>query len=127
MNNINGNPVGAQPTGVALGAVSPSVVTLTDAATIATNAALGNVFRVVLGGNRALGAPTNPTNGQQATWVVVQDGTGSRTLSYNAIFLFPGGVAPVLTTTASRADLLSGIYDSVADNWLMTAATNYAV
>ena len=105
----------------------PAVVTLTDAATSATNAALGNVFRVVLGGNRTLGAPTNPTNGQQATWIVVQDAVGARTLGYNAIFLFSGGVAPVVTATATRASLLSGVYDSVGDNWLMRSDLDYAI
>jgi hypothetical protein len=127
MNNINGNPVSAQPAGTALGAVVPAVVTLTDAATIATNAALGNVFRVLLAGNRALGQPTNPTNGQQATWIVVQDGVGGRTLSYHAVFAFPGGVAPVVTPTASRASLISAVYDSVGDNWLATFAGDFAL
>ena len=38
-------------------------VTLTDAATIATDANLSNTFTVTLGGNRTLGNPTNMTNG----------------------------------------------------------------
>src|SRR5512142_3555486 len=38
-------------------AVSPSVVALTDATTIAVDASLGNDFSVTLGGNRTLGAP----------------------------------------------------------------------
>jgi hypothetical protein len=38
--------------------ITPSVA-LTDASTVATNAALGNEFRVTLGGNRTLGNPTN--------------------------------------------------------------------
>ena len=35
---------------------------------------------------------------------MVQDGTGSRTLSYAGAWEFPGGTAPTLTTTASAED-----------------------
>jgi hypothetical protein len=82
-------------------------VTLTDAATIATDLSLGNQFQVVLGGNRTLGAPTNVVAGQSGVIRVVQDGTGSRTLAYNSVFKFPGGTAPTLTTTANAVDLLA--------------------
>ena len=40
---------------------------LTDASTIAVNAALSDYFRVTLGGNRTLGTPSNPADGQQVT------------------------------------------------------------
>jgi hypothetical protein len=82
-------------------------VTLTDAATIATDLSLGNQFQVVLGGSRTLGAPTNVVAGQSGVIRVVQDGTGSRTLAYNSVFKFPGGTAPTLTTTANAVDLLA--------------------
>jgi len=82
-------------------------VTLTDAATIATDLSLGNQFQVTLGGNRTLGAPTNVVAGQSGVNRVVQDGTGSRTLAYNSVFKFPGGTAPTLTTTANAVDLLA--------------------
>ena len=36
---------------------------------------------------------------------VIQDGTGSRTLSFNAVYEFAGDVAPTLTTTAAKGDL----------------------
>jgi hypothetical protein len=82
-------------------------VTLTDAATIATDLSLGNQFQVTLGGNRTLGAPTNVVAGQSGVIRVVQDATGSRTLAYNSVFKFPGGTAPTLTTTANAVDLLA--------------------
>ena len=50
-------------------------VTLTDAPVIATDASLSNHFRVTLGGNRVLGNPTNPTDGQKVIWEIVQDAT----------------------------------------------------
>jgi hypothetical protein len=82
-------------------------VTLTDAATIATDLSLGNQFQVVLGGSRTLGAPTNVVAGQSGVIRVVQDGSGSRSLAFNSVFKFPGGTAPTLTTTANAVDLLA--------------------
>lgn len=37
---------------------------------------------------------------------IQQDGTGSRTLSYNTVFQFPGASVPVLSTTANAVDTL---------------------
>jgi hypothetical protein len=86
-------------------------VSLTDAATIATDASQGNVFTVTLGGNRTLGAPTNLGSGGTYLWIVTQDGTGSRTLAYNSAFKFPSGTVPALTTTANAIDVLSCVYN----------------
>ncbi len=87
-----------------------SLVTLTDAATVAWDFSLGPIATVTLGGNRTLGAPTNIGVG---TWalIVKQDGTGSRTLAYNAAYLWPGGTDPVLSTAANAVDLLTFISD----------------
>ncbi len=100
-------------------------VALTDAATIATDASRGNHFRVTLGGNRTLGAPTNPTDGQRVLWEIVQDGTGSRTL---ALATGAGGFAfgadiPAFTasTTASKIDYLAATYRSTSDRWNVIA------
>ena len=81
-------------------------VTLTDAATVAVDMSTGINFTVTLGGNRTLGNPTNPKVGQSGYIRIAQDATGSRTLAYGSNWKFPGGVAPVLTTTASRVDFL---------------------
>jgi hypothetical protein len=82
---------------------------ITDAATIATDASLGNVFTCTLAGNRTLGAPTNVAAGATYIWKFTQDGTGSRTLAYNAVFKSPSGTAPTLTTTAAAIDIISGV------------------
>lgn len=84
---------------------------LTDAATIATDASLSNVFTVTLGGNRTMGAPTNLKSGATYIWIITQDGSGNRTLAYNSAFKFPGGVDPTLTTTAAAVDIISGVSD----------------
>jgi len=87
------------------------VVTLTDAATIATDASLGNIFTVTLGGNRTLGTPTNPTDGQKAIWIVSQDATGTRTLAYSNVFSFGTDVtSPTLSTAAGKNDYIGAIY-----------------
>lgn len=101
-------------------------VTLTDAATIATDANLSNTFTVTLGGNRTLGNPTNLTNGAIYNWRVKQDGTGSRTLAYGSKFKWPGGTAPTLTTTASATDFISGQYWSDTDTILCTSLKAFA-
>src|SRR5690242_9351887 len=57
---------------IAPGAVAPAVVNLTDAATIAVDASTGNDFRVTIAGNRTIGTPANPVNGQQIIFQVTQ-------------------------------------------------------
>jgi hypothetical protein len=86
-------------------------VALTDAANIATDASLSNVFLVTLAGNRTLDNPTNLVAGQTIVWNINQDATGGRTLAYGSLFKFPGGLVPVLSTLASAKDTLTGVYD----------------
>lgn len=98
------------------------IVTLTDAATIATDMQTGINFAVTLGGNRTLGAPTNTQAGRSGCYMIIQDGTGSRTLSYNSVWKFSGGTAPVLTTAAGSVDMLCYIVrDSTHINATFTA------
>lgn len=114
---------------IATGSVAKTTTpqNLTDAATIATNAALGNHFRVTLAGNRTLGAPTNPTDGQKVIWEITQDGTGSRTLALASGaggFAFGTDITSItLTTTASKKDFLGAIYNSTANRWYVVAFT----
>ena len=84
---------------------------LTDAATISWNLQTQQVAKVTLGGNRTLDAPSNMVDGFTYILRVIQDGTGSRTLAYNAVFKWPGGVAPVLSTAANAIDILTFISD----------------
>lgn len=107
---------GTGQTTAALGrvALNRGVTTLTDAGTISTDCAVDNVFTVTLGGNRTLGAPTNAVAGATYLWIINQDGTGSRTLAFNAAFKFPGGIAPTLSTGANDIDVLSGVYTGSA-------------
>lgn len=88
-----------------------SLATLTDAASISWNLNTQQVAQVTLGGNRALAAPTNQQAGATYVLIVRQDGSGSKTLSFDSVYKFPGGTDPVLTTTANAVDLLTFISD----------------
>lgn len=81
--------------------------TLTDGATINWDTNSGAVASVTLGGNHTMAAPTNLKTGGSYWLSVIQDGTGSRTITWNSAFKWPGGTAPTLTTTASRKDLIT--------------------
>jgi len=83
-----------------------TIGTLTDGATITPDFGTYNNFTVTLGGNRTLANPTNLVAGQSGVIYIVQDGTGSRTLSYGANWKFPSATAPTLTTTANAVDVL---------------------
>ena len=93
-----------------------SEATLTDGSSIDWNAATQDVCKVTLGGNRTLNAPTNPTTGQFISLLAIQDGTGSRTLTWNAVFEFAEDTAPTLTTTASKGDVFVFRYNG--SKWL---------
>lgn len=87
-------------------------VALTDAATIAWDMATGIDFTVTLGGNRTLGNPTNTKVGQRGRIRVVQDGTGSRTLTKSSNHKTVGGAALSLSTAAASVDYID--YDVVS-------------
>lgn len=89
---------------------TPKNGTLTDGATIDWNGSTnGQVVAVTLAGNRTMNAPTNIVQYTHYVLRVTQDGTGSRTLAYNAAFKFGTAGAPTLTTTASKTDILGFI------------------
>jgi hypothetical protein len=85
---------------------SPAI-TLTDGATLNWDTSLGQVAQVTLGGNRTFAAPTNLVDGGFYSLLIIQDGTGSRTISWNAVFDFTGGTAPTLSTAAGSKDLIT--------------------
>ena len=99
---------------------------LTDAATIAIDAANGGdpmICDVTLAGNRTLGAPTNPTNTRRIIIRVKQDGTGSRTLAYNAVYRFPSDIpSPTLSTAAGTTDIIAFVYNTASVKWDCVAA-----
>ena len=99
-------------------ALIPDPVALSDAATIAVDASLGNHFRVTLGGNRTLGNPTNATDGQKLLFEIIQDGTGSRTLALDTKYAFGTDITSfTATTTLNKRDFLGVVYNGTADKF----------
>ena len=97
----------------------PKVVALTDGASISVDASLGNVYDVTLGGNRTMSAPSNATDGQVILFRIKQDGTGSRTITWNAIYHFTDTVpSPTLTTTAAHTDEIAFRYNGGITAWV---------
>ena len=82
------------------------------AANVVMDFANTNHFALTLGTNSNLDRPSNLTAGQTGSIFVIQDGTGSRTLSYSSVFDFAGGTAPTLTTTASAVDRIDYVVRS---------------
>ena len=86
--------------------------TLVDGATIDWDMDAGSVAVVTLAGNRTMNAPTNLKNGGTYILRVIQDATGTRTLTWNSVFKWPGnGTAPTLTTAADGIDIFTGVSD----------------
>jgi hypothetical protein len=100
------------------GAVAYVEDTLTDGATITWNVIDSPVAKVTLAGNRTLSAPsgTTPIAGQFVSLLIIQDGTGGRTITWNAVYEFAADTAPTLTATASLGDLFTFRYNG--SKWL---------
>jgi hypothetical protein len=107
------------------GAEVATPVPLTDASSVAVNAQLGNYFRLTftatVGATRTLAAPSNPADGQMILFELIQDTSGSRTVTWTS---GAGGYewgtdvpVPTLTTTASKADYVGFVYNSAANVW----------
>jgi hypothetical protein len=92
--------------GGAPGGGSIGYQTLTDGATISWNLSSGSA-EVTLEGNRTLNNPTNLSAGVHYFLVVIQDGTGNRTLDYGNVYKFPGHTFPTLSTYLGFADILT--------------------
>ncbi len=115
----------AQATTVEPGAVAPAVVQLTDAATIAVDASLGNDFRVTIAGSRTMGTPANPTNGEQIIFQVTQGSGAPYTITWASGYEFSAGLPqPTLSGTAGQTDLLGFVYNATTGTWLLTAFLN---
>lgn len=79
----------------------------------------GSVQILTLTGNCTFTFPT-ATAGRSFTMLLKQDATGSRTATWPSSVKWPGSVAPVITATASKADLLAFTADGT--NWISRRA-----
>lgn len=92
-------------------------VALTDAATITTDASLGNVFTVTIAGSRTIAAPTNPVDGEELTYVITQGGSGSYTITWNAVFDW-GSFTHTLQTAVGSHDAFHFVYVAALSKWV---------
>lgn len=67
----------------------------------------GNVQQITLNHSVTSLTNSNLTDGTVYTFVLIQDGTGSRTITWPAAFKWTGGAAPTLTTTAGAKDVFT--------------------
>jgi hypothetical protein len=90
-------------------AYSDGIVTLTPGATVTPDWNDGNIQSVIIDQvGVTMANPTNIQIGATYILVVVQDGTGSRTITtWGSAYEFPANTAPTLTTTADRADVIT--------------------
>ena len=101
----NTKEISTKSGGVKLWGHSESIVTaLTSASTVTIDFSLSNHFSCTMAHNITFANPTTESIGQSGTIVLTQDGTGSRTASWGSQFLWAGGTAPTLTTTAAGVD-----------------------
>ena len=94
----------------------------TASATTNIDLSTGNVFTINLGANITTLTTSNAAVG---TYLVkfVQDATGSRTVNFPAAWKWAGGVVPILTTTASKLDIVTLVYDGT--NFYATIVKNF--
>lgn len=102
-----------------------TVATSSTAQTIPDPASAATISRITLTANCTLTFPTAAA-GKTFSVFLVQDGTGSRTVTWPATVKWPAGTAPTLTTTASKRDAFSFICTD-GTNWDgFTAGLNFA-
>jgi hypothetical protein len=97
-------------------------VTLTDAATVALDASLGDYFRLAATASRTIGVPTNPTDGQAITIEHLASG-GAWTLSLTTgsagAFAFGSTITGLTATDSGERDLIRAIYNASLNRWMV--------
>jgi hypothetical protein len=121
LTEVRASPASAATTSET-GALAPAVINLTDSATIAVDASLGNDFRVTIGGNRAMANPINAVDGQKIVMQIAQGAGGPYTVTWGTAYSFSAGLPqPTLSTTAGQTDLLAFVYNNAMGKWLFVA------
>jgi hypothetical protein len=81
-------------------------------------------FVLTFTGNVTLANPSTESVGQTGIIVIIQDGTGSRTLSVGTDYEFPAGTAPTISTAANTTDIIP--YCVIAANRVALGAPQLA-
>lgn len=105
--------VAATPKFVHAYSLKNSEYTITYAATITPNVLNGLDQKCTLTGNVTVAVPSVTAGvvvGTRFRVRLIQDGTGSRVITFGAGYHFPGG-APTESTAASKVDVLTATYN----------------
>jgi len=86
------------------GVVSGNLSAATSATTITLDLGAANYHTVTLAHNTTFADPSNEVAGQSGSIIITQDGTGSRTASWNSAWKWAAGTAPTLSTAAGAVD-----------------------
>ncbi len=100
--------------------IGPGPVTLTDGATINTDASLGNYFRVSISGARTFAAPTNPTDGQRAMWEITCTSSNrvvTMTTGTSGSFKFGSDFTNIPTVNLNTTTFIGAVYRSSSSRW----------
>jgi len=125
---INGSTSVGTYTGIAKGGTvfTPrNAVTGAAGGTTNLDFSLGNIQQFTFGAGNETLTFSNIPNSAKLTIVIIQDGTGSRTLTWPATAKFIGGVAPTLSAAAGARDIINFYSDGT--NIYQTSAIALAV
>jgi hypothetical protein len=108
-------------------------VTISDAATVIWNAALAPYASVTLGGNRTIEVQ-NVQPGERRMLRLIQDATGSRTVTWSPLVRWASDTPPTLSTAAGASDVIeftsdgAYVYGRLMTSYLLapTVAGNFA-
>lgn len=104
---------------------SAGIVTLTDGATISTDASAGKHFRVTVAGDRTLAAPTNATDGMHRIWEITAsaaDRSLTLTSGSSGSFEFTTNITSPITITNGKTLFLGAIYNASRSRWTVLAS-----
>lgn len=104
---------------------SAGIVSLSDTATIATDASAGKHFRVTITADRTLGVPTNPADGMRRIWEVTASGANRNlTLSTGTAgsFELTTGITSPITITSGTTHFIGAVYNASRARWTILAS-----
>jgi hypothetical protein len=104
---------------------SAGIVTLTDGASIATDASAGKHFRVTVAGDRTLAAPTNAADGMHRIWEITAsaaDRSLTLTTGSSGSFELTTNITSPITITNSKTLFLGATYNATRSRWTVLAS-----
>ena len=105
-------------------AVAKTITDATNTGNVTLDFDAGQNFVLTFTGNVTLVNPSTESVGQTGIIVIIQDGTGSRTLAVGTDYEFPAGTAPTISTAANTTDIIP--YCVIAANRIALGAPQLA-